>query len=94
MPIIEDKEKAIQMLRNFRDSHQDISAVFEGVDPEDGSLTYHLLCPQKYDGQLEDEITDLDLRIARETGHICGIFSWPIPLERYSNYGFLGGRIC
>ena len=50
-------------------------------------MTYYLLAPRKYDLKLEDEITNLDIKLFPDGG--ATIMSWPISVKQSSNYGFL-----
>ena len=78
-------------LISFADSHELITAVYKGHNPEEKNyLTYYFLAPTKFDLEFEEELADLELRLFRETKKSFGIMSWPISQEEAVDYPFLG----
>lgn len=73
-----NEKKALELILEFAKAEPDVAAVHEGVDPEDGQKGYYFLVPSPWDPQFQDRMTELDLRIYRETGVDYFIMSWPV----------------
>ncbi len=87
----EEEEKAQQMIIEFAKGHTLVDAVYKGCNPEnENHLTYYFLTSYpKFDEQLTDAISHLDIKVARQTGHTCSMMRWPIPPEKAGEYHFL-----
>ncbi len=84
-----EEGKAHSILKKFAEDNS-IDAIFKGKDPEDYSRKYYVLTSRKsYNRQLEDAISDLDIRIANETKHRCSVQVWPVSISESSQYGFI-----
>ena len=88
-----EKQKAQEILEQFVLNSPEISAIYEGISPEEESKTYYLLINTRYNESLADRISDIDFNIANNTNHECNVMEWPCPPEEISDYPFLGKRI-
>jgi len=88
--------RAIDLMIGFMDLHPEICCLTKGVDPEEGCLVYYFLNPTYKigDREFEDELSELDLKIARETGHRCDVLVWPTAYFRgLLAYPFIGEMV-
>jgi len=82
-----DEGKAIEMVIEFARKTPEIFAVYRGKRPGEGTPLFYLVIGQcdflpdeeEEDRvtELTDKITDLDIRIARETKYTCNIAEGP-----------------
>jgi len=85
-----DYEKAKRLLENFAVKTKKVKAIYEGHCPEEpSSKAYYLIIDPPYDFEMDDSISDLDMKIFKETGHECTLLQWPSPLEQVGNYEFI-----
>ncbi|MBD3248601.1 hypothetical protein GF336_00970 [Candidatus Woesearchaeota archaeon] len=84
-----EERKAHNILRRFAEQNS-IAAIFRGVDPEDNSRKYYIFPSKKsYSSQLEDSISNTEIKISNETKHRCSLQAWPVSVSESSQYGFL-----
>jgi len=88
---ISDKKYLSDNIIDIVNSFEEIIAVYKGNCSEDykkKSTVYYFLHQGKFNDTLEDAITDLDLKIARNTNIKCSFASWPsVDTELYPHLG-------
>jgi hypothetical protein len=77
---------AERLMKDFAEREEKIIAVYKGTDPEEGNDMYYFLAPGQHDCDLEDRLTDLDLRIFNELKVSVSVMIWPIPVEKAHEY--------
>ena len=77
----------------FAKQHDSILGISRGGDPEEGNGIYYFLIRGKHRFELDDPITELDLRLSRETGLNYTFFQWPASPDRIGDNSFLGELI-
>lgn len=81
-----------EKLTEFAKKHQQIQAIFKGTSPEGcGKNNYHFLAGSNYEfnDKFEDEVTELDLGLARNLipeAENISIDVWPIEPSKAPNY--------
>lgn len=85
-----------QALMDFGRQNPKVLAIYTGQDPEaesssDSKRQAFYIIPQtkKFDNELEDKITELDLMLFRKLGVNAMLCCWPCNVEHVSEYGFI-----
>lgn len=76
-------------LINFAKSHLQISALTRGNCPEEDHLAYYLIVEGGFDFNLADEMTELDLKLSKQTEKYFDILQFP----KNQTGSFLGEKI-
>ena len=77
-------------LINFATPRQNLYAVYNGVDPEEGFQVYYFLVNSPWNEKQSDAISDLELKLADEKNILCFLLEWPVSPDQIDNYPFLG----
>ncbi|MBX4196908.1 hypothetical protein KW805_04950 [Candidatus Pacearchaeota archaeon] len=64
-------------LRTFAEENPEIMRVYSGCCPEEGTPAFYIMVDGKFNHMLSKKITELDIRLARETHEYYDILQWP-----------------
>ncbi len=75
-----------EFIIGFAKKHKQIYAVYQGNLPDRKSPVYFFLKQEKrYDQKLENELTKLDIKLARETDKNLSVIVWPVEPENVAD---------